>query len=158
MAALAEELDSTREEIRCIARELRPEALDDLGLVNALIALSSRLARQSGIPIERKLASDLPPLSEELELVIYRIAQEAMTNVLRHSEATRCELALEMSNGQIALTVADNGRGISDPPGDETIGIEGMRERALLVDGILGIDSAPGSGTTVRLEAPVRVA
>ena len=156
MAAVAAELHSTLDEIRRIARELRPEALDDLGLVNALIALSSRLTRQSGIPIERTLATDLPPLSEELELVIYRIAQEALTNVLRHSEATRCQLALEMSNGRIVLTVSDNGRGISRSAGNGTIGIEGMRERALLVDGVLAIDSAPGSGTTVRLEAPVQ--
>jgi two-component system sensor histidine kinase UhpB len=158
MAALAAELDSTLDEIRRIARELRPEALDDLGLVNALIALSSRLARQGGIPIERKLASDLPPLSEELELVIYRIAQEALTNVLRHSEATRCQLELAMSDGRVILTVSDNGKGISDPAGNGTIGIEGMRERALLVDGVFSIRSAPGRGTMVRLEAPVQPA
>jgi two-component system, NarL family, sensor histidine kinase UhpB len=155
MAALAAELDSTLEEIRRIARELRPEALDDLGLVNALIALSSRMARQGGIAIERDFAGDLPPLPEELELVIYRIAQEALTNVLRHSGASRCQLELNRLNHQIVLTVSDNGKGISGAAGNGTIGIEGMRERALLVNGRLTIRSAPGEGTTVSLEAPI---
>lgn len=153
--AWAKELNSILDEIRRIARELRPEALDDLGLVNALIALSSRAARQGGIPIERRLAGDLPPLPEELELVIYRIAQESLTNVLRHSEATRCLLELVGSEEAVILTVSDDGRGISGSSDNGTIGIEGMRERALLVGGKLTINSAPGAGTTVRLEAPL---
>jgi two-component system sensor histidine kinase UhpB len=155
MAALAAELHSTLDEIRRIARELRPEALDDLGLVNALIALSSRMARQGGTPIERDLAGDLPPLSEELELVVYRIAQEALTNVLRHSEASSCRLELVRARDRIVLTVSDDGKGISTPATNGAIGIEGMRERALLVDGTLTIRSAAGQGTTVRLEAPI---
>jgi two-component system sensor histidine kinase UhpB len=155
LAALAKELNSILDEIRRISRELRPEALDDLGLVNALIALSSRAARQGGIPIERHLAGDLPPLSEELELVIYRVAQESLTNVLRHSEASHCLLELVGSPDGIALTVSDDGKGIAGPTSNGAIGIEGMRERALLVDGKLSISSTPGAGTTVRLEAPV---
>ena len=155
LAALAKELNSILDEIRRIARELRPEALDDLGLVNALIALSSRAARQGGIPIERRLASDLPPLSEELELVIYRVAQESLTNVLRHSEASRCLLELVESTDGIVLTISDDGKGIAGSTDNGAIGIEGMRERALLVDGKLIISSAPGAGTTVRLEAPL---
>jgi two-component system sensor histidine kinase UhpB len=155
LAALAKELNSILDEIRRIARELRPEALDDLGLVNALIALSSRAARQGGIPIERRIASDLPRLSEELELVIYRVAQESLTNVLRHSEASRCLLELIGSTDGVVLTVSDDGKGIAGPTGNGEIGIEGMRERALLVDGKLTVSSAPGAGTTVRLEAPL---
>lgn len=155
LAALAKELNSILDEIRRISRELRPEALDDLGLVNALITLSSRAARQGGIPIERRLAGDLPPLSEELELVIYRVAQESLTNVLRHSEASRCLLELVGSPDGIVLTVSDDGKGIAGPTSNGAIGIEGMRERALLVDGKLSISSAPGAGTTVRLEAPL---
>jgi two-component system, NarL family, sensor histidine kinase UhpB len=155
LAALAKELNSILDEIRRIARELRPEALDDLGLVNALIALSSRASRQGGIPIERRLAGDLPQLSEELELVIYRIAQESLTNVLRHSDASHSVLELAGSSDGIVLTVSDDGQGFSGPMGNGAIGIEGMRERALLVDGKLTISSAPGAGTTVRLEAPL---
>lgn len=156
LEALSRELHRTLEEIRRIARELRPEALDDLGLINALIALSSRAARQSQVRIERRLSDDLPPLSEELELVIYRVAQEALTNVMRHAEASECLLALAEEGDDVLLTVADNGRGM---PADaaESIGIEGMRERALLVGGILEISSEAGAGTTVQLRAPSEV-
>ena len=112
MAELAAELQSTLDEIRRISRELRPEALDDLGLINALIALTTRAARQSDLQIERHLADDLPPLSPEQELVIYRVAQEALTNVLRHAEATHCVIELQQPGRQIDLTVSDDGRGM----------------------------------------------
>ena len=113
------------------------------------------MAQQGGIPVERRLAGDLPRLSEELELVIYRVAQESLTNVLRHSEATRCLLELVRTPEGIRLTVSDDGRGMAEPVGNGTIGIEGMRERALLVGGKLTVNSVPGAGTTVRLGAPV---
>ena len=75
------------DEVRRIARELRPEALDDLGLVNALIALCTRIGAQGGLRVERELQAKLPPLSPDVELVIYRVAQESLTNALRHSGA-----------------------------------------------------------------------
>lgn len=151
MGELAAELHRTLDEIRRIARELRPEALDDLGLINALIALSSRAARQGSIRIERRLTDDLPPLSEEIELVIYRVAQEALTNVLRHSGASQCLLELDADGDVLTLTVRDNGRGLPDRLDGETIGIEGMRERALLVGGRLDIGAGPSGGTEVQL-------
>jgi two-component system, NarL family, sensor histidine kinase UhpB len=154
MVELAGELHSTLDEIRRIARELRPEALDDLGLINALIALSSRAARQGGLRIERRF-SPLPPLEPELELVIYRVAQEALTNVLRHAEASRCLLALQSSGQDVELDVSDDGRGMPDRLEGATIGIEGMRERALLVGGSLLIDSNSEAGTTVSLRVPI---
>jgi two-component system, NarL family, sensor histidine kinase UhpB len=155
MAALAAELQSTLDEIRRISRELRPEALDDLGLVNALIALTSRAERHGGPKIERKLSEDLPPLSEEQELVIYRVAQEALTNVLRHAGASHCLIELEPRDGTVDLRVSDDGRGMPDHIQDEAIGIEGMRERALLAGGSLAIESRDGGGTTVRLRIPL---
>jgi two-component system sensor histidine kinase UhpB len=154
MIELAAELHSTLDEIRRIARELRPEALDDLGLINALIALSSRAARQSGLRIERRF-SPLPELTPELELVIYRVAQEALTNVLRHADASRCLLALQSSGQEVALDVSDDGRGMPDRIDGATIGLEGMRERALLVGGSLLIDSNSETGTTVSLRVPI---
>ena len=157
MAELAAELHSTLDEIRRIARELRPEALDDLGLINALIALSSRAARQGGLRIERRLSEDLPQLSSELELVLYRVAQEAMTNVLRHAQASHCVIELQSSNGAVELTVSDDGSGIPDRPVGETIGIEGMRERALLAGGTLAIESRAGVGTTVKFSFPQEI-
>jgi len=156
MNALAAQLYDTLDEIRRIARELRPEALDDLGLVNALIALSSRAGRQGGIQVERELSAELPEMSEEVELVIYRVAQEALTNVLRHSGADRCLIRLEADGDTLRLTVLDDGAGMPADVGAETIGIEGMRERALLVGGQLRIGPGPQGGTAVTLEIPLR--
>jgi two-component system sensor histidine kinase UhpB len=154
LMAVAAQVHDTLDEIRRISRELRPEALDDLGLINALIALCSRTSRQGAVQVERHLSGDLPSLTPELELVIYRVAQESLTNVLRHSEASRCVVSLELRDEAIELTVQDNGRGLPDRIGTDTVGIEGMRERALLVRGTLALSSAPGGGTTVTLRAP----
>jgi two-component system sensor histidine kinase UhpB len=155
MAELAAELQSTLDEIRRISRELRPEALDDLGLINALIALSTRAGRQGDLQIERQLADDLPPLSAELELVIYRVAQEALTNVLRHAKASHCLVELQSRDGRVELIVSDDGRGMPSGIKSESIGIEGMRERALLAGGSLAIEARADAGTTVRLTVPV---
>jgi len=157
MTALAAQVHDTLDEIRRIARELRPEALDDLGLVNALIALSSRVGRQGGIVVERDFSAELPGLSEEVELVIYRVAQEALTNVLRHSRADGCLIRLGADGEKLTLTILDDGVGMPADVGSETIGVEGMRERALLVGGQLRIGPGPaGAGTAVTLEIPLR--
>jgi two-component system sensor histidine kinase UhpB len=155
MAAIAAQLHDTLDEIRRISRELRPEALDDLGLVNALIALSSRVARQGGIRVERDLGAQLPELSEDVELVVYRVAQEALTNVLRHADASRCLVRLSMQGEELTLEVVDDGVGMPARPGGETIGIEGMRERALLAGGRLSIGPGPAGGTAVVLRIPL---
>lgn len=155
MAAIAGEVHETLDEIRRISRELRPEALDDLGLVNALIALSTRMARQGGIRIERDFDAALPPLPEDVELVVYRVAQEALTNVLRHAGARRCRIRLAQGGGKLTLEVVDDGVGMPAALGGETIGIEGMRERALLAGGRLSIGPGPRRGTAVSLEVPL---
>jgi len=143
------------EEVRRIARELRPEMLEHLGLVSALTELSRRFSEQSGIEVERRLAADLPPLSDDAELAVYRVAQESLTNVARHAGATRVELALEPGAGSVVLRVSDDGRGM---PETESLnghgGLRGMRERALLVGGALAIKRAQGGGVEVRLEVP----
>lgn len=156
LEALARELHGTLEEIRRISRELRPEALDDLGLVNALITLSSRIELQGGIEVERRLTGELPPLPEAVELVVYRVAQEALTNVLRHSGARCCLIELSAAGGRLRLRVADDGAGMpAELPGG-TLGLDGMRERALLAGGRLelgpGLD---GGGASVTLEIPL---
>lgn len=156
LEALARELHGTLDEIRRVARELRPEALDDLGLVNALIALSSRVERQGGIEIERRLTGELPPLPEAVELVVYRVAQEALTNVLRHSGARRCRIELSAAGAGLRLRVADDGAGLpAELPGG-TLGLEGMRERALLAGGRLALGlGLGGGGASVTLEIPL---
>jgi two-component system sensor histidine kinase UhpB len=141
------------EEVNRIGRELRPEALDDLGLVNALIALSSRVSRQSGIRVRRQIDGQLPQVSPEVELVLYRVAQEALTNALRHAQCTEVSLSLQREGDRVVLAVADDGRGL--PPQRRERGFGGMRERAMLIDAELELRSDPGSGTEVRLRAPI---
>ena len=151
---IAESVLRSLEDVHRIGRELRPEALDDLGLVNALIALSSRIARQGGIPVERDLDGHLPSLSPEVELVIYRVAQEALTNALRHARAEHLSIALREADDHVVLSVSDDGRGLPDHRWER--GLRGMHERAMLIGAALQIGSAPGEGTEVRLTVPVR--
>jgi two-component system sensor histidine kinase UhpB len=156
--ALRRVADAVREsldEVRRIARELRPEALDDLGLMNALIALCTRVGAQDGPRVKRELQGKLPPLPAEVELVLYRIAQESLTNALRHSDAGSATVSLKADADTVTLRVADDGKGMPEQLPCGTAGIAGMRERALLVGGRLTIDSRPGQGTEVLLTIPV---
>jgi two-component system sensor histidine kinase UhpB len=142
------------EEVRRISRELRPELLDDLGLASALTELATTFSRRTGITVRRRLEADLPEFDRDLELALYRVAQESLTNVARHADASEVILSLERSNGHVTLRVRDDGRGV----GDETVeggGLRGIREHALIVGGALSIDSEPGGGLEIALEAPV---
>jgi two-component system sensor histidine kinase UhpB len=150
---IGEAVQRSLDDLRRIANRLRPEALDDLGLVNALIALCNRVSRQGDIAIRRNLAADLPELAPETELVIYRVAQEALTNVLRHASATRAAVSLLAPDGRLTLTVSDNGRGLTDGMPQRT-GVAGMRERALLIGGDFAIGPARDGGVEVRLALP----
>jgi two-component system, NarL family, sensor histidine kinase UhpB len=152
---VADAVRDSLDEVRRIARELRPEALDDLGLVNALIALCNRVGGQDGFTVRRELQGKLPPLAPDVELVIYRIAQEGLTNALRHSGARSATVSLVADAEALTLRVADDGTGMPAPLPSGTAGIAGMRERALLVGGRLSIESAPDRGTEVRLSIPV---
>ena len=152
---VANSVRDSLDEVRRIARELRPEALDDLGLVNALIALSNRLDRQDGPRIDRDLQGTLPPLPPEVELVLYRVAQESLTNAVRHANARSISLWLQGDAESVALRVRDDGQGMPRELPLGTSGIAGMRERAILVDGRFSIESVPRRGTEVRLRIPL---
>jgi two-component system sensor histidine kinase UhpB len=152
---VAHSVRESLDEVRRIARELRPEALDDLGLVNALIALCNRMSSSDGPLIKRELQGTLPPLPEEVELVLYRIAQESLTNALRHANARSVTVWLEGDAESVALRVRDDGDGMPRRLPDGTAGLSGMRERALLVGGRFAIDSVPTRGTEVRLRIPL---
>jgi len=141
------------EEVRRIARELRPEMLEQLGLVSALTELSSKFAQQSGIEVRRSFANRLPPLSRDAELAVYRVAQESLTNVARHAQARRVEITLEPGAGSVVLSVADDGVGLADGAASGHGGLRGMRERAILVGGALAVDNGR-AGVRVRLEVP----
>ena len=145
---------SSLEDVRRIVRDLRPEALDDLGLASALSALVNSFAQQTGVQVERRLDVNGAALSAAEELVLYRIAQEALTNVARHADAQHAEVALERVDGHLRLTVRDDGRGFEEDPGQRDGGIRGMRERALLVRGTVTVTSAEGAGTEVRFLLP----
>ena len=154
--ALAEARAAVRhalDEVRRISSALRPEMLEQLGLVSALTELTSSFERISGIAVERHFAAALPRLTPEVELAIYRIAQESLTNVARHAGAGRVVVAVEAMRDNVVLRVADDGRGIADIP-IEHGGLRSMRERALLIGGALAVKPAPEGGVEVRLEVP----
>jgi two-component system sensor histidine kinase UhpB len=137
---LAEELRGVQEttrttldEVREVARRLRPGVLEDLGLVSALAAIATDLSAHSGVLVRRGFAPGLPPLSKDAELVVYRIAQEALTNVVRHSGADTVQLSLTRQGDAVALLVADNGRGIAGQP--EGAGIRSRISRSALPAG-----------------------
>jgi len=145
------------EEVRRIAHELRPAALEHLGLASALTELTTKFAGLTGIVIDRRFDPALPPLSAEIELAIYRIAQESLTNVIRHADASHVEVSLENGLESVVLRVLDDGRGLdtSAPSSDaDGGGLRGMRERALLIGGALAIKEGPTGGVEVRLEVP----
>lgn len=143
------------EEVRRIARELRPEMLEHLGLVSALTELSRRFSDSSGIRVDRHFADRLPPLSDEAELAVYRVAQESLTNVARHADASRVVLALEPGAATVVLSVSDDGRGFDEAAARNGHGgLRGMRERALLVGGALAIKPGRAGGVEVRFEVP----
>lgn len=153
LSEIAQTVLRSIEDVHRIGRELRPEALDDLGLVSALIALCSRVERQGTVSVRRDLDWRLPTLSAEVELVIYRVAQEALTNVLRHAEAGEVTVTLTGEEGRVVLVVGDDGRGL--PEARREGGLAGMRERALLIDAELKVHSAGGGGTEIVLSVPV---
>jgi two-component system sensor histidine kinase UhpB len=159
-ADLRDRLDEVREtarhgieEVRRIAATLRPEALEELGLPSALLALATAFAEQTGVPVERRLERGLR-LPEDQELVIYRIAQEALTNVARHAGAGVVGLRLERTGAQVTLSVRDDGCGLPADAASSSHGIRGMRERAMLIGASLSIGRSPAGGTEVRLVIP----
>ena len=154
LAELAEIVQQSLQDVRRISRELRPEALDELGLVNALIALCSRVAEQSGMRIHRRIEGRAPELAPEVELAIYRIAQEALTNAMRHSKATEVTVSLGQAKRALVLKVADNGQGLPEQV-IQGGGLTGMRERAMLIGAELTIESAAGAGVDVTLCLPL---
>jgi two-component system, NarL family, sensor histidine kinase UhpB len=141
------------DEVRRISRELRPEMLEDLGLVSALTELSTSFGR-SGVRVERRFDTSLPKLEPDTELAVYRIAQESLTNVARHSNASRVTITLERGPDSVVLRIVDDGRGFDSARSEEHGGLRSMRERALLVGGALAIEQVPTGGVEVRLEVP----
>lgn len=159
-AELVEELELVRasaraglDDVRRVARELRPGVLDDLGLNSALAALATGFTAHGGCVVRRSIAPGLPALPQATELVVYRVAQEALTNAARHAAADSVELTLQRLGQRVVLGIDDDGRGI--PDGASGAGLRGMRERARSVGGNLRVSGSPGRGTRVRLSVPI---
>jgi two-component system sensor histidine kinase UhpB len=142
------------DDVRRLARSLRPEVLDELGLVPALTNLCDRLAARTGLEIDLQGNGALPALGADVQLVLYRVTQESLTNVVRHADAEHVKVRLAVRGDRVELQVADDGAGIatSARPGN---GIRGMRERAVLVGGRLDVESGAGAGTRVSLSIPL---
>ena len=153
----AEAQEATRksvDEVRRIAQELRPELLEHLGLISALKSLATRFTKQAGLQLEWDFTGKLPPLAPDVELAIYRVAQEGLTNVARHANASRVWVSLQPGSESVVLRVVDDGSGVNGQPIGDGGGIRGMRERAVLVGAALTIERAQSGGVEVRLDVP----
>jgi two-component system sensor histidine kinase UhpB len=153
LATAREAVRRSLDDVRRIARELRPEVLDDLGLQSALRSLCTVAAAHESLHVERRFELE-DSVSPEVELVIYRVAQESLTNVMRHSEASEVLVALRHVDGGLRLVVRDDGRGLPARANGGS-GIAAMHERALHVGGRLTVSSVAAGGTEVRLDIPL---
>lgn len=155
--SMRREIDHATQTVRTTLSKLRPELLDQLGILAALSWDVERFQKRSGIPC--KLVSNVEevPLDPKVSIALFRIYQEALTNIVRHSEATASEVNVCVDPKRLTLTIKDNGIGIK--PGSElksdSFGLIGMRERTLLINGTLDIEGNPGSGTTVTVRVPL---
>jgi len=159
---LWQQTDNILRGVRRLSQDLRPAALDRLGLLPALEWLASDATEYSGIATKVNVMGKRERrFPEEIELVIFRITQEALRNVWRHSGATSAEITVEFGESKTRITISDNGKGfnlpekIGDLAKDGKLGLAGMQERAQLVGGTLTVQSQPGKGSSITVEAPV---
>jgi len=152
---LRELVVGTLQDVRRLAVELRPNALDDFGLVPALERLVESFREQTGMNVELEARLGPERLPGEVETALYRIMQEALTNVVKHARARRVSIVLNRRDGSVTAVIEDDGQGFDQGRGDEGLGLLGMKERLELIDGRLTVESSEGSGTTIVAEVPV---
>jgi signal transduction histidine kinase len=153
---LRELVVATLRDVRRLAVQLRPKALDDFGLVPALERLVQTFAETSGIEVQLEAHLGTERLPPEVETTLYRIVQEALTNVVKHAEAHRISILLARRDRTAVAVVEDDGRGFdSDSAGDDGVGLLGIQERVELHDGRVTVESTPDAGTTLRVEVPL---
>jgi len=157
---LRQQINNIMQGVRRLSQDLRPAALDRLGLLAALEWLTSSVAEYSRIPIELSVSGAERRLSEEAELVLFRITQEALRNVWRHSQATRAKVTVGFDQGKTMIAISDDGKGfalsgsVDDLSRDGKLGLAGMQERARLLGGAVKVESELGKGTEVTVEIP----
>jgi signal transduction histidine kinase len=155
--AVRELVVATLHDVRRLAVELRPKALDDFGLVPALERLAETFSEQTGLDVQVEAALGESRLAGEMETALYRIVQEALTNVIKHANAKTVSVVLMRKNDRVAAVIEDDGQGFDHSAnGGEGLGLLGMRERIALVGGRLSVESGAGGGTTIAVEVPVR--
>jgi signal transduction histidine kinase len=155
VGAVRELVVSTLQNVRRLAVELRPSALDDFGLVPAVERLSETFREQSGLEVDLAAHLGEERLLPEAETTLYRVIQEALTNVVKHAGASRVSILLQRKQGAVVAVVEDDGSGFDpDATREDALGLAGMRERLALVGGKLQVESSPGRGTTIAAEVP----
>ena len=156
VASLRELVVETLQNVRSLAVELRPSALDDFGLVAALDRLVATHREQTDIEIELESRVPGERLPETVETTLYRVVQEALTNVVKHAAASRVSILVVQKDTAVTAVINDDGRGFdTQATRPDALGLIGMRERAALVRGKVSVETSPGSGTTVRVEVPL---
>ena len=155
-AELREQIVDTLQNVRRLAVELRPSALDDFGLAPALERLAEAFGEQSGITVDIQTNVEAQRLSPEVETALYRIVQEALTNVAKHAEATSVSIVVTRRENSVTAVIEDDGQGFGAGGGTgDGLGLVGMKERVGLLGGRLALESTEGAGTTVVAEVPV---
>jgi two-component system sensor histidine kinase UhpB len=151
--------DTTVNTVRRISSELRPLALDELGLIEAIEWYAAQFQARTGIVVNCECTSDGVDLSQEQSTAVFRIYQEALTNILRHAHATRVEVKTNVEAGEFIMLIVDNGRGITEEEksGHRTLGLLGMRERAHLIGGKIDITGTDGKGTVVTVRVSISI-
>jgi two-component system sensor histidine kinase DegS len=156
-----EQIRDTLQEVRRFSRDLRPSVLDDLGLLPALEWVTEDLKNTYWVEVDLKVLGSERRLFPETELLLFRIVQEALRNIAKHAKASKAEVEIKFDENKITITVSDNGRGF-EPPEDlgaltptGKLGLAGMQERVQLLGGIVRLESEPGKGTKISVEAPV---
>ena len=154
LAAVREQVVETLHDVRRLAVELRPKALDDFGLTPALERLRDTFSEQTGmrVDLESQIRERLPP---DVETALYRIVQEALTNIVKHAQAGAVSIVLARKAGAVTALIEDDGRGFTRDGSGEGLGLLGMSERLALLGGRLKVESTPGAGTTIVAEVPL---
>ena len=156
-ASMLSMVDETIASVRRISTDLRPLMLDDLGLNAAIEWLAEGWERRMGISVRLRLCADDPPLGQSVSIALYRMVQEALTNVARHAHATKVKIAIWHEDGELVLTVRDNGVGFTEPSmyHDGSHGLMGIRERAYMLGGTMEIGNSPGGGGRIAVRLPL---
>lgn len=155
--AMSRLIDDTIRSVRKISAGLRPEVLDDMGLVSAIAWQTTEFQKRTGVRCRSALPPEAEVFDKDLSNTLFRIFQEILTNVARHAHATRLDVELRQAGDRLVLKVADNGVGIvvQEANAPTTLGLLGMHERALRLGGTVAIDGEPGAGTRVRVSIPI---